>query len=160
MKKLLLAALMLFGAQAFGLDAVTDADFQAKVLQAKGIVVVVASREGCSYCQLYAPNIEGASKKLSSKAKFYNLDIVANEQTRVYLQVEGTPTTIVFKDGQPVTAWPGAVALESDLVKGLTNTFSNIDKLIENNAKIEELYTQMAELRKAARALIMPEETK
>lgn len=160
MKKFLLAALMLFGAQAFGLDAVTDADFQAKVAQSKGLVVLVAVKEGCQYCQLYAPNIEGAAKKLASKAKFYEFDIEKNEQMGGALGIRGTPTTIIFKDGKPVDGWPGAVALESDLVNGLTNIFNNADKLMENNDKIEALYGQIVELKKANQSLVAPEEKK
>lgn len=160
MKKLLVAALLLIGAQAFGLDAVTDADFEAKVLKSKGIVIMVAGSVNCPPCQMYKPNVESASKKLADKAKFYDMDADKNMAIDQTLGLQATPTTYVFKDGEIVYAWSGAVALEKELVEVLSNIINNADKLLANIKKQMALFEQVTAIRKESAELIKPGSTK
>lgn len=157
---MLVAALLLLGANAFALDAVTDNDFSAKVEKAKGFVVVVASSESCPPCQLYAPNLEGASKKLTGKVKFYNLDVDKNMKLDAYLGIQATPTTYVFKDGELLTAWTGAVPLESDLVDSIKSIMANASKLQANLKEMMSLMEKINALRKENSDLIHPESDK
>lgn len=87
---------------------VTDATFDAEVLQSDVPVIVDFWAEWCGPCKMIAPHLEAISEEMGEKVKIAKLDVDNNQQTAMALRVMSMPTLIAFKDGQPVAQKVGA----------------------------------------------------
>lgn len=87
---------------------VTDANFEAEVLQSDVPVIVDFWAEWCGPCKMIAPHLEAISEEMGEKVKIAKLDVDNNQQTAMALRVMSMPTLIAFKGGQPVAQKVGA----------------------------------------------------
>ena len=92
-----------------GTYAVTDQDFDEKVLQSEVPVLVDFWADWCMPCKMIAPIVEELSHEYDGKARFAKLDVDANPSTAMTYGVRSIPTLLVFKGGQPVDQVVGAV---------------------------------------------------
>ena len=81
--------------------SVSDADFQAQVLQSSKPVLVDFWATWCAPCRMIAPVVEELSTELGEKVRVVKMDIDANPQTPSQLGIMSVPTLIIFKDGRP-----------------------------------------------------------
>jgi thioredoxin 1 len=88
--------------------AVTDATFDAEVLQSDTPVLVDFWAEWCGPCLRVAPVLEEIAGELGNKIKIVKLDIDANPNTARDYRVMSVPTLTIFKGGQPVKSVAGA----------------------------------------------------
>jgi thioredoxin 1 len=97
---------------------VTDASFEADVLNSDKTVVVDFWATWCGPCKMVAPVLDEIAGENSAKLTVAKLDIDANPGTARDYNVMSIPTMIVFQDGKPVKQIVGArpkAALLSDL---------------------------------------------
>ncbi|OLT11958.1 thioredoxin [Pseudonocardia sp. CNS-139] len=97
---------------------VTDASFQADVLNSDKTVVVDFWATWCGPCKMVAPVLDEIAGENKDKITVAKLDIDANPSTARDYQVMSIPTMIVFQDGKPVKQIVGAkpkAALLNDL---------------------------------------------
>jgi thioredoxin 1 len=97
---------------------VTDATFDADVLNSGKTVVVDFWATWCGPCKMVAPVLDEIAGENKEKLTVAKLDIDANPETARNFQVMSIPTMIVFQDGKPVKQIVGAkpkAALLSDL---------------------------------------------
>ena len=87
---------------------VSDADFEAEVLKARGPVVVDFWAEWCGPCKMIAPALEEISGALGDKVTIAKLNIDENPDTPGRYGVRGIPTMLLFKNGQPIAQKVGA----------------------------------------------------
>ncbi len=80
---------------------VTDAEFQAQVLQAPQPVLVDFWATWCAPCRMIAPVVDELHTELGDKVRIFKMDIDANPQTPMQLGILSIPTLIIFKDGRP-----------------------------------------------------------
>ena len=88
---------------------VTDASFEADVLNSTTPVVVDFWAEWCGPCKMNGPSLEEIAKELGPKAKIVKINIDENPGTPSKFGVRGIPTLMVFKDGKLAATKVGAL---------------------------------------------------
>ncbi|MCB0390422.1 MAG: thioredoxin [Bdellovibrionales bacterium] len=83
-------------------NPVTDNEFESKVLNSEGIVLVDFWAEWCGPCRALGPKLEEISNELGEKATVLKLNIDENPQSPAKYGVRGIPTMILFKGGQEI----------------------------------------------------------
>ena len=88
---------------------VTDASFEADVLNSATPVVVDFWAEWCGPCKMIGPSLEEIAKELGPKAKIVKINIDENPGTPSKFGVRGIPTLMVFKGGKLAATKVGAL---------------------------------------------------
>jgi thioredoxin 1 len=82
--------------------AVTDADFEERVLKAVGPVLLKFEAEWCGPCQAMKPAIAELASEYGDRLTIATVDIDQNQKTPYKLGVRGVPTVILFSKGNIV----------------------------------------------------------
>ena len=90
------------------LKAVTDASFDADVLQSDKPVLVDFWAEWCGPCKMIAPSLEEIGEELADKVTIMKMDIMENTDTPGNMGVQSIPLLVLFKDGKQVAQKLGA----------------------------------------------------
>jgi thioredoxin 1 len=80
----------------------TDQDFQEKVAQSSGVILVDFWAPWCPPCQMLTPILEELDEELKGKIQVAKLNVDENPQTARQFNVMSIPNLIIFKDGQKV----------------------------------------------------------
>ena len=89
--------------------AVSDADFESKVLKASEPVLVDFWAEWCGPCKMIAPFLDQLAEDKAGKLTVAKVNIDENPQTPRKYGVRGIPTMILFKGGQVAAQKIGAL---------------------------------------------------
>ncbi len=102
----------------------TDANFQEKVLDTKGITLVDFWAEWCGPCKMIGPIIEELAHDYEGKALIAKVDVDENAELSQRFEVRSIPTILILKDGEVVDKHVGfatkqalAAKLEAQLVE-------------------------------------------
>ena len=87
---------------------VTDANFEAEVLQSATPVLVDYWAEWCGPCKMIAPILDDVSKEYAGKLKVAKLNIDDNQETPA--KFRGIPTLMLFKNGNVEATKVGALS--------------------------------------------------
>lgn len=89
---------------------VSDASFEAQVLQADGPVLVDYWAAWCGPCKMIAPLLDEAAKQYEGRVTIAKLNVDENPDTAARFGVRGIPTLMLFKDGKPTATKVGALS--------------------------------------------------
>ncbi|WP_411870994.1 thioredoxin [Vulcanococcus limneticus] len=88
----------------------TDANFQAEVLEVATPVLVDVWANWCGPCRLMAPLMDWAATEYDGRLKVGKLEADPNPTSRDTYRIQGLPTLILFRAGQEVARHEGAMA--------------------------------------------------
>ena len=89
-------------------QAVTDANFDAEVMQSDTPVVVDFWAEWCGPCKQIGPALEELSDEYGDKVKIVKVNVDENPQSPGQFGVRGIPALFLVKDGAVVSNKIGA----------------------------------------------------
>ncbi|MGL6040595.1 MAG: thioredoxin TrxA [Deefgea sp.] len=89
---------------------VTDATFEAEVLQAQEPVLVDYWAEWCGPCKMIAPILDDVALEYAGKLKIAKLNIDENQATPPKFGIRGIPTLMLFVGGEVKSTKVGALS--------------------------------------------------
>jgi len=89
---------------------VTDATFEADVLQSATPVLLDYWAEWCGPCKMIAPILDEVAKEYGDKLKVAKLNIDENQETPAKFGIRGIPTLMLFKGGNVEATKVGALS--------------------------------------------------
>ncbi len=92
------------------IKAVTDASFEADVLQSDLPVLVDFWAEWCGPCKMVAPILEELGQDYAGKLTIAKINVDENAAVPAKHGIRGIPTLILFKNGAVVAQKVGAAA--------------------------------------------------
>jgi len=89
---------------------VSDATFDAEVLQSSLPVLVDYWAEWCGPCRMIAPILDEIAKEYAGRLSVAKLNVDENQQTPQKFGVRGIPTLMLFKNGNIEATKVGALS--------------------------------------------------
>jgi thioredoxin 1 len=89
---------------------VSDATFQADVLNAPAPVLVDFWAEWCGPCKMIAPILDEVAGAYQGKLQVAKVNVDENSEVPAKFGIRGIPTLMVFKDGQLAATKVGAMS--------------------------------------------------
>ena len=89
---------------------VTDATFEAEVLQSEQPVLVDYWAEWCGPCKMISPILDEIATEYAGKLKVAKVNIDDNQETPAKYGIRGIPTLMVFKNGNIEDTKVGALS--------------------------------------------------
>lgn len=89
---------------------VTDATFEADVLQSAQPILVDYWAEWCGPCKMIAPILDEVSTSYAGKLNIAKMNVDENREIPAKFGIRGIPTLMLFKDGQLAATKVGALS--------------------------------------------------
>ena len=89
---------------------VSDASFEADVLQPGSAVLVDYWAEWCGPCKMIAPILDEVAGTYQGKLQIAKMNVDENREIPAKFGIRGIPTLMLFKDGQLAATKVGALS--------------------------------------------------
>ena len=81
---------------------VTDDNFEKEVLNSTAPVLVDFWAAWCGPCKMVAPTVDAIANDYQGRARVVKVNTDVSRKAAMNYRIEGIPTLLVFKNGQPV----------------------------------------------------------
>jgi thioredoxin 1 len=88
---------------------ISDASFEADVLQSGKPVLVDYWAEWCGPCKMIAPILDETAKEYGERLQIAKMNVDDNRDVPAKFGIRGIPTLMLFKDGQLAATKVGAL---------------------------------------------------
>ena len=92
------------------IKTVTDANFEAEVLQSEVPVLVDYWAAWCGPCKMIAPLLDEAAQTFEGRVTIAKLNVDENPDVPAKYGVRGIPTLMLFKNGEAAVTKVGAMS--------------------------------------------------
>jgi thioredoxin 1 len=106
------------------IHAVSGGTFQSLVLDGVGPIVVELMSYGCGYCRALEPSLRQVAAELRGKVQFFRVNIGVEGELATSYEVQGTPTLLLFRDGQEIARIEGPTPSSESLLEAVTGPFA------------------------------------
>jgi len=89
---------------------ITDASFDADVLQSDTPVLVDYWAEWCGPCKMIAPILDEVAKDYGGRLNIAKMNVDQNREVPAKFGIRGIPTLMIFKGGQLAATKVGALS--------------------------------------------------
>ena len=89
---------------------ITDASFDADVLQSAQPVLVDYWAEWCGPCKMIAPILDEVAKDYNGRLAIAKMNVDQNREVPAKFGIRGIPTLMIFKGGQLAATKVGALS--------------------------------------------------
>jgi thioredoxin 1 len=89
---------------------ITDASFDADVLQSQQPVLVDYWAEWCGPCKMIAPILDEVAKDYAGRLNIAKMNVDQNREVPAKFGIRGIPTLMIFKGGQLAATKVGALS--------------------------------------------------
>lgn len=89
---------------------ISDAQFEADVLQSDGPVLAYFWASWCGPCRLMSPVMDKLSEQYGDRLKIVKMEIDPNPNTVATYKVEGVPAMLLFRNGELLEQVEGAIS--------------------------------------------------
>ena len=89
---------------------VSDASFEADVINSDVPVLVDYWAAWCGPCKMIAPLLDDAAKQYEGRVMIAKLNVDNNPETAAKFGIRGIPTLMLFKDGKAAATKVGAMS--------------------------------------------------
>jgi thioredoxin 1 len=106
------------------IQTVSNVTFDASVLQARGPIVVEFMSYGCAHCGAMEPVMQRVAAMLKGTETIVRVNVAVDQDLAQRYQISGTPTVVMFLDGQEVGRIEGPSPSEEDVLVAITQPFA------------------------------------
>ncbi len=89
---------------------ISDASFDADVIQSSTPVLVDYWAEWCGPCKMIAPILDELAKDYDGRLRIAKMNVDENREVPAKFGIRGIPTLMLFKDGQLAATKVGALS--------------------------------------------------
>jgi thioredoxin-like negative regulator of GroEL len=99
--------------------------FTRLVLEAEGPIVVEFMSYGCAHCRAIEPVLEEVAEMLKTQERMFRVNIAVEQELARSYQIQGTPSLIMFLDGNEVGRIEGPSPIVSSVLAAVTQPFES-----------------------------------
>jgi thioredoxin 1 len=101
----------------------TSASFDPLVLQGQGPIAVEFMSYGCAHCRAIEPILRQVAEMVKGKEKIFQVNVAVEQGLAESFEIQGTPTLVMFLNGQEAGRVEGALPDVSSVLTAVTQPF-------------------------------------
>jgi len=113
------------GASHDAIPSLDAAGFEARVLQGQGPIAVEFMSYSCAHCGEMEPVLQQVAETLRSREPIFRVNVAVELELASTYEIEGTPTLVMFSDGQEVGRSEGPDPDEATVMEAVTAPFES-----------------------------------
>jgi thioredoxin 1 len=108
------------------IQTVTSSTFTRLVLEAEGPIVVEFMSYGCAHCRTIEPVLEQVAEMVKTQELIFRVNIAIEQELAGSYQIQGTPSLIMFFNGNEVGRVEGPAPTVSSVLSAVTQPFESL----------------------------------